>query len=121
MTRMIQNYSDTDMRECPVADIQKIVSGKWTMVIIYYLSLGTMRFGELSRKMPYVPQSNLTRELRLLEEYGLIHREVYPVVPPKVEYSLSEIGWKFMPVLEALEKFALEYRKDAASLPPSAP
>lgn len=97
--------------DCPVADIQPIVYGKWTMVIIYFLSQGTMRFGELSRKMPAVTQANLTKELRMLEEYGLIHREVYREVPPKVEYSLTDLGQKFLPVLEALEKFAIEYQE----------
>ena len=96
--------------DCPVADIQPIVHGKWTMVIVYFLSLGTLRFGELSRKMPAVTQANLTKELRRLEEYGLVHREVYREVPPKVEYSLTDLGWKFMPVLEALEQFAIEYQ-----------
>ena len=52
-------------------------------------------------------EANLTKELRFLEEYGLVHREVYPVVPPKVEYSLTEIGIQFVPVLEALEKWAV--------------
>ena len=96
--------------ECPVADVQPIVHGKWPMVIIYFLSQGTLRFGELSRKMPSVTQANLTKELRMLEEYGLIHREVYKEVPPKVEYSLTDMGKKFLPVLEALEQFAIEYQ-----------
>lgn len=56
-------------------------------------------------------QANLTKELRMLEEYGIVHREVYREVPPKVEYSLTEIGRKFLPVLEALEEWALEYEK----------
>ncbi|WP_239256189.1 winged helix-turn-helix transcriptional regulator [Listeria ilorinensis] len=96
-------------KECPVAGVQKIVHGKWTMVILSFLRHETLRFGELSRKMPMVTQANLTKELRMLESYGLIHREVYPQVPPKVEYSLTEMGGKFMPVLDALETFAYTY------------
>lgn len=96
--------------ECPVADVQPIVHGKWSMVIIYFLSQGTFRFGELSRKMPMVTQANLTKELRQLESFGLVHREVYREVPPKVEYSLTDLGRKFLPVLEALEAFAIEYQ-----------
>ena len=68
-------------------------------------------FGELSRKMPQVTQANLTKELRMLEEYGVVHREVYREVPPKVEYSLTAIGQKFLPVIEALEAWAIEYEQ----------
>ncbi len=96
---------------CPLSDIQPIVRGKWTMVIMYYLSQKTHRFGELSRKIPMVTQANLTKELRALEAYGLIHREVYKEVPPKVEYSLTEIGLEFMPVLQELRAFSEKYNK----------
>lgn len=108
---MKNNYNTENIENCPVAKVQKIIRGKWTMVIVYFLSKETLRFGELSRKMPAVTQANLTKELRMLEEYGIIHREVYREVPPKVEYSLTEIGRKFLPVLEALEEWALEYEK----------
>ena len=99
-----------NIENCPVADVQKIIRGKWTTVIIYFLSLGTLRFGELKKRLPQATEANLTKELRLLEEYGVVHREVYREVPPKVEYSLTELGVKFIPVLEALEVWALEYR-----------
>lgn len=102
-------YNETNITSCPIAGVQKITQGKWPMVVIYYLSQGTFRFGELSRKMPQVTQANLTKELRMLEEFGLVHREVYRQVPPKVEYSLTDIGCKFLPVLEALETWAIEY------------
>lgn len=94
---------------CPVADVQPIVRGKWAMVVVYYLSRGTMRFGELSRCLPMVTQANLTKELRSLEAYGLVHREVYREVPPKVEYSLTDVGREFLPVIEAVERFARRY------------
>jgi DNA-binding HxlR family transcriptional regulator len=97
--------------DCPISNVQKIVRGKWAMVIIYFLSQGTIRFGELSRKIPQVTQANLTKELRMLEEYGLVHREVYREVPPKVEYSLTAIGQKFLPVIKALEIWADEYER----------
>jgi len=108
---MERKYEDDNIENCSVASVQKIVRGKWTMVIVFFLSQGTLRFGELSRKMPQVTQANLTKELRMLEEYRLIHREVYKEVPPKVEYSLTELGVKFLPVLEALEKWAIEYKR----------
>ncbi|GAB5055783.1 helix-turn-helix domain-containing protein [Companilactobacillus alimentarius] len=108
---MKQDYTGENFLDCPVAGVQEIVRGKWTMVILYFLSLGVLRFGELNRKMPMVTQAYLTKELRMLEKYGLVHREVYPQVPPKVEYSLTETGKKFLPVLKALEKFATEYEE----------
>lgn len=108
---MKNTYHTENIENCPVAKVQKIIHGKWTMVIVYFLSKETLRFGELSRKMPAVTQANLTKELRMLEAYGMIHREVYREVPPKVEYSLTEIGRKFLPVLDALEEWALEYEK----------
>lgn len=102
---------DGVIENCPLAEVQKIIRGKWTMVIIYFLSQGTLRFGELSKKMPQVTQANLTKELRVLESYGMIHREVYQQVPPKVEYSLTDIGREFIPVLEALEVWGEKYNE----------
>ncbi|MCD7768853.1 MAG: helix-turn-helix transcriptional regulator [Oscillospiraceae bacterium] len=104
----MKDYSDT-IENCPLASVQKIVHGKWTMVIIYFLSQQTLRFSELKRKLPNVTEANLTKELRTLEQYGLVHREVYREVPPRVEYSLTPIGIKFIPVLESLEQWAIEY------------
>ncbi|MCD8036869.1 MAG: helix-turn-helix transcriptional regulator [Clostridiales bacterium] len=106
----MKDYSES-IEDCPLAGVQKIVHGKWTMVIIYFLSRGTLRFSELKRKLPNVTEANLTKELRTLEQYGLVHREVYREVPPKVEYSLTPIGVKFIPVLEALEKWAIDYNE----------
>lgn len=104
-------HDETIFVECPIATVQKVIRGKWAMVVIYFLSQGTIRFGELSRRIPQVTQANLTKELRMLEEYGLVHREVYREVPPKVEYSLTDIGRKFLPVIEALETWAIEYEQ----------
>lgn len=96
---------------CPVADVQKIVHGKWSMVIIYFLGQGTLRFREIKRRVPYITEANLTKELRMLEEYRLVHREVYKQVPPKVEYSLTKIGRDFLPVIESLANWAEKYRE----------
>lgn len=86
------------------------------MVIIYFLSHKTLRFSQLKQKLPQVTEANLTKELRMLEQYGLVHREVYREVPPRVEYSLTEIGRKFIPVLNALEQWAVEYAKEEQSI-----
>jgi DNA-binding HxlR family transcriptional regulator len=106
---MLRDYTVDDIKDCPVASVQKIVSGKWTMVIVYYLSKKTLRFGELQRSLPNMTQATLSKQLKGLEDYGLIHRNSYNQIPPKVEYSLTDIGRKFLPVLESLEKWAIEY------------
>ena len=112
---MEKKIEEHPFEPCPVADIQPILRGKWTMVILYFLGQETLRFKELARKVPMITEANLTKELRALEEYGMIHREVYREVPPKVEYSLTDIGRKFLPIIEDLERFANEYRKARAN------
>ena len=107
---MAKKIEQEPFEDCAIADIQPIVRGKWTAVIIYFLSQGTFRFKELARKMPMVTETNLTKELRNLEQYGLIHREVYREVPPKVEYSLTEIGREYLPIINELEVFANKYK-----------
>ena len=72
------------------------------MVIIYVLAGGTLRFSEIHRKLPHITEANLTQDLRMLESHGVIHREVYPVVPPKVEYSLTDMGKEFLPILDSI-------------------
>ncbi len=95
--------------KCPITTAQKLIGGKWTLLIFYNLHTGTKRFGELQRLIPGITQAMLTKQLRNLEHYGLIKRLVYPEVPPKVEYSLTNMGVQFVPVLEALEKWGNEY------------
>ncbi len=98
-----------DAKDCPIARISKVIQGKWTMVVIYVLSEGTLRFSEIHRRLPHITEANLTKDLRTLEAHGIIHREVYPVVPPKVEYSLTEAGREFLPILDALNSWADKY------------
>ncbi len=98
-----------DPEHCSIARVSKIIQSKWTMVIIFLLSEGTMRFSEIRRLLPSVTDANLTKDLRLLEKYGVVHREVYPVVPPKVEYSLTKMGKDFLPVLNAIAEWADKY------------
>ncbi len=105
----MENYDSESILDCPFAKVQKIVSGKWNMLIIYLLSEETLRFGQLHRKLPSMTQSTLSKQLRLLEEQGIINRHVFNQIPPKVEYSLTEIGEKFLPVLKELEKWSKEY------------
>lgn len=88
--------------QCPVSRAMQIIGGKWKPIILWLLYDGTKRFSELDRMIPSVTQKMLTRHLRELEADGIIHREVYPVVPPKVEYSLTDRGYELKPVLLAL-------------------
>ena len=95
---------------CPYVTSQRLLSGKWSIYLMYLLRDGAVRFNELQRRMPEnMTHTTLSRQLKLLEEEGLIIRNVYSEIPPKVEYSLSEIGQKFDQVLDALEVWGDEY------------
>ena len=91
---------------CPYVTSQKVLTGKWSMYIMYLLTDGPIRFNELQRKMP---EEMLSRQLKKLEEEGLIERIEYQQIPPKVEYKLSDIGEKFRKVLKELEIWGNEY------------
>jgi DNA-binding HxlR family transcriptional regulator len=94
---------------CPYVTSQKILTGKWSLLIMHHLSHGPLRFNELQRRLPDLTQTTLTKQLRGLEESALIIRTVYAQIPPKVEYTLSDIGLKFQPVLDSLEIWGKEY------------
>jgi len=95
---------------CPYVTAQKVLTGKWSMYILYLLSDGAVRFNELQRRMPEeMTHTTLSRQLKKLEEEGLIIRTEYQQIPPKVEYSMSEIGEKFRAVLSELEVWGNEY------------
>ena len=94
---------------CPYTTAQKILSGKWTLLILYYLSTRTMRFGELQRALPEMTQATLSRQLHEMEHNGLIVRTAYNQIPPKVEYSLDRLGKDFLPVLAALKVWGNQY------------
>ena len=83
-------------------------SRKWNSLVLYHLSDGTKRHSELKRLISGVTQKMLTQSLRDLERFQLIHREVYPVVPPKVEYSLTQYGEEMLPILERIQEFGEE-------------
>ncbi|TCP27775.1 HxlR family transcriptional regulator [Scopulibacillus darangshiensis] len=87
-----------------------IIGGKWKMLIMWYLGKeGTKRFGELKSLIPGITHRMLVSQLRELEEDFIVHREVYPVVPPKVEYSLTGIGESLMPILESMYDWSKNY------------
>jgi DNA-binding HxlR family transcriptional regulator len=88
--------------DCPLVAAINIVGGKWKPIILHMLSEQTMRFGELKRNIPPVSQKMLTQQLRELEADGVVHRELYPEVPPRTEYSLTPRGASLRPILQAL-------------------
>ncbi|NLZ49577.1 MAG: winged helix-turn-helix transcriptional regulator [Clostridiales bacterium] len=95
--------------------VNRILSGKWKILILWHLSSGNLRFSELKKKLSNVTQKMLTTQLRSLEEDKLIYRKVYPVVPPKVEYGLTETGKKFIPILQSMHSFGEEYMEQFIS------
>ncbi|MDP4094345.1 MAG: helix-turn-helix domain-containing protein [Bacillota bacterium] len=94
---------------CPIGITQDIIAGKWKILIIWRLKDGVRRFNELQKSLPGIRQSSLTQQLRELEQDGLVNREVYKVVPPKVEYSLTDMGRKFIRVLKEIGEWGFEY------------
>ena len=95
--------------KCPYVTSQKILQGKWYILIMHYLEDGPMRFNQLLRMMPEMTHATLSKQLKQMEKDGLIIRKEYPQVPPKVEYSLSEIGLEFLPVLTAISRWGEKY------------
>jgi DNA-binding HxlR family transcriptional regulator len=97
---------------CPLELTLSVISGKWKTLILHNLISGTKRFNELNKLIPKVTQRMLTMQLRELEADGIVHREVYAVVPPKTEYSLTEVGNSLCPVFEAMNKWGSEVMKN---------
>ncbi|GHD60061.1 winged helix-turn-helix transcriptional regulator [Jeongeupia chitinilytica] len=105
---------DFILREnCPQRRIHYILNGKWTSMVLSVLSYGPMRTGQLERALPGISKKMLTQTLREVESGGLVHREVFHVVPPKVEYSLTPLGIRFVEPLSALYDWA---KDNAAAL-----
>ncbi|MFT4105496.1 MAG: helix-turn-helix domain-containing protein [Lacrimispora sp.] len=94
---------------CPVDATLDMIGGKYKALILWHLIDRTLRFGELRKLIPQATPKMLTQQLRELEEDNLIIRTVYPVVPPKVEYRLSELGTSIQPILEAMYKWGADY------------
>lgn len=94
---------------CPVEATLELIGGKYKALILWHLSEGKLRFSELRKAITTATPKMLTQQLRELEENALIHREVYPVIPPKVEYSLTEVGKSLMPILVAMRDWGAGY------------
>ena len=95
-----------------------VIGGKWKMLILWHLGKeGTKRFGELKALMPGITQRMLVNQLRELEEDLIVERKVYPVVPPKVEYSLTEQGKSIMPILDSMYEWGKNYMQNVIDTP----
>ena len=114
-----QEIAEKPARElpaCPVETTLMLISDKWKVLILRDLMPGTKRFSELKRSVGHVTQKVLTAQLRQMEESGLVTRTVYPEVPPRVEYSLTELGRSLKPVLDAMWDWGENYKsKNAVS------
>ena len=100
---------------CPTEAALEVIGGKWKGVILYHLSNGTKRFNELRRLIP-ISQRMLTTQLRSLENDQILHRQIYPEVPPRVEYSITEFGCTLEPILKALQAWGERYLEQLAEI-----
>lgn len=94
---------------CPVEATLELIGGKYKALILWHLAEGKLRFSELKKAVSGATPKMLTQQLRELEAHKLIHREVFPVIPPKVEYSLTELGQSLMPVLASMRDWGAAY------------
>lgn len=96
------------MARCvPMSSLQAVLSGKWKILILWYIAFyKVQRFGELLRRLDGITQSSLTKQLRELEADGFLHREIYKEIPPKVEYTLTDLGESFIPILNEMMKWS---------------
>lgn len=97
---------------CPVETTLTLISDKWKVLILRDLLPGTKRFGELKKSIGHVSQKVLTAQLRQMEQSGLLTRTVYPEVPPRVEYSLTVLGYSLKPILDAMSTWGENYKEN---------
>lgn len=108
---MDNEKSNDNLPVCPVETTLMLIGNKWKVLIIRDLLTGTKRFGELKKSIGKVSQKVLTTQLRDMEEDGLISRKIYAEVPPRVEYSLTELGKSLQPILNAMLQWGTEYKE----------
>ena len=106
--------SEDMMARCvPMASVQAVLGGKWKILILWYVAFyKVQRFGQLMRRLDGITQSSLTKQLRELERDGFLHREIYPEIPPRVEYSLTDKGRSALPLLQSICRWSGVFFKD---------
>ena len=100
-----------DLPACPVETTLTLISDKWKVLILRDLMPGTKRFGELKKSIGHVSQKVLTSQLRQMEQSGLVSRKVYAEVPPRVEYTLTDLGYSLQPIMDAMWSWGENYKK----------
>ncbi|GEM_PF-121857 len=106
---MPEAIAPPDRPTCAVEKTLGIIGGRWKVLILRELMSGIKRFNELHRALPGITQKMLTQQLREMEKDGIVHREVYPQVPPKVEYSLTALGQSLQPILSVMHEWGTNY------------
>ncbi|MGN0098002.1 MAG: winged helix-turn-helix transcriptional regulator [Candidatus Methanomethylophilaceae archaeon] len=101
-----------DVERCPIRATQRVLGGKYKPVIIWYLNGSSRRFGEIQRIVPEATPRMLSKQLREMENDGLIHREAYSEMPPRTEYSLTELGCSVIPLISAMFDWGMAYMKN---------
>lgn len=113
---MASDKQSKELPACPVKTTLMLIGDKWKVLILRDLLPGTKRFGELKKSIGHVSQKVLTAQLRDMEESGLVHREVYAEVPPRVEYSLTDLGKSLKPILDAMQNWGEDFKASHSSL-----
>lgn len=108
--KISKNLQAREWPPCPVETTLTLIGSKWKVLVLRELMNGTKRFGELQRGVGNVSQKVLTSQLRTMEEDGLVHREVYAEVPPRVEYSLTPLGQSLAPVIDTLRIWGEDFK-----------
>ena len=99
-----------ELPNCPVATTVQLIGNKWKLLVLRNLMTRPWRFNEMLRSIPGISQKVLTDNLRRLEKDGIVTRTVFPEVPPRVEYALSELGESMRPIIKSMEAFGLNYK-----------
>ena len=107
---MASEKPSKELPACPVETTLMLIGDKWKVLILRDLLPGTKRFGELKKSIGNVSQKVLTAQLRQMETDGLVHREVYAEVPPRVEYSLTDLGKSLKPILDAMQNWGEDFK-----------
>jgi DNA-binding HxlR family transcriptional regulator len=105
---MVTNIQKVNEIKCPVTAMLGLIGGKWKPVILYCLLVGTRRFGEIAARIPSISRKVLTDQLKELEQDNLIIRQQFNEIPPRVEYSLSDLGKSMAPILAEMEKWGIQ-------------
>ncbi|MEG6569269.1 helix-turn-helix domain-containing protein [Thermoanaerobacterium thermosaccharolyticum] len=106
-----ENFMKKELPSCPVETTLSLIGNKWKILILRELLKGTKRFNELKKAIDSISQKVLTQQLRSMEEDGLVKRKVYAEVPPKVEYSLTELGISLKPILDSMYLWGEQYKE----------